>query len=478
MTTLPQQTTIKQYTADGVTTNYTFAFWVTVDPATLRPDVDVYVTPSGQTPIPESDIKVWGVDYTVTFNSDPITGGYVTFLSGKIPALNATVTLDRNVSASLTSQFVNAQNFNGANLDNALMRLLLLIQQNKTYIEKRVLSYVINALLPDVTNEENTQLPTLGNQQIWIGLNGGVVAATLEENPDVSTLRSELANNSPGTSGTTLLGYYDTVNATPTTVDAFLNNLQTYIANYLNTKFISSKIYTDTGSANAMDVTIPAFTTLTAGTHIYVKPAHDNTGASTITINGGSPINIYVRPLLSGVQRTPFPGDILSAGVSELISYDGSNFLLVNPLSQINKRFYGASLSLSNNQTFPASSTITKILFDTVNYDPYSIVNGSNSFTVGLTGYYLITSHILVTHGDPQTTWSAEVYVNNVLEASLIDGNYSSTGSPDIGLGSCTIIPLNAGDIVDLRVDQGASTPNTIRGLPQETYFNIAHMGT
>lgn len=224
MTTLPQQDTIKQYVTNGLQDEFVFPFYVPEET-----DLVVYVTPSGQDPIPDSDIQVLNVDYTVTFYADPpdTTGGYITFVTA--PANGATITLVRDVQASLTVNFSNATTFNGANLDDALERLLLLIQQNKTYATQRNLSYIVNDYIPDPTN--TAQIPLLGDGQIWqgSGSDGAVIAVDLEENPDVSTLRSELANQSPGTDGAGLVGYYDTVNAVPTTVRAFLNNLVPFI---------------------------------------------------------------------------------------------------------------------------------------------------------------------------------------------------------------------------------------------------------
>lgn len=69
----------------------------------------------------------------------------------------------------------------------------------------------------------------LQDGQTWFGSAGGVIAATLEQPADVSTLRSELANEQPTTNGAALVGYYDEVNNTPTTVADQLTYLTGYI---------------------------------------------------------------------------------------------------------------------------------------------------------------------------------------------------------------------------------------------------------
>src|SRR5690348_7344310 len=132
MADLPQQTTIKQYYGDGTTADFIVPFYTPVE-SNGAPDIDVYVTLSGATPDPAIDIKVYSTDYTYTTNADPITGGIVTFLPGKIPANDSVITIVRDVSFSLDTQFANAQNFSGANLDDALEKLLLMCQQTKTY---------------------------------------------------------------------------------------------------------------------------------------------------------------------------------------------------------------------------------------------------------------------------------------------------------------------------------------------------------
>lgn len=226
MTTLPQQDTIKQYLGDGSTANFAVPFYVPLEDDG-QPDMDVYVTLSGATPVPDSDIQEWGVAYTYTPNgSNPVLGGTLNFEDDYIPASGSYVTVVRNVAASLTVDFADATTFSGANLDDALNRLLLIEQQNKTYANQRNISYIVNSYLPDSTLQANVQIPTLADGQIWIGTGDGVSAATLEEGADTSVLRSELENENPGTDGARLVGYYDTLNATPTTVREAINSLQ------------------------------------------------------------------------------------------------------------------------------------------------------------------------------------------------------------------------------------------------------------
>jgi hypothetical protein len=216
MPTLPQQQTIVQYLANASQTVYTFAFY-----APEPTDIQVYLQAPNALPVPAADILVLNVNYTVTYNVDPTTGGFITLLAP--PTTGWYLTIVRDVAATLTTNFYLAQNINGADLDAAFDRLLLLCQQNLNYNLERNLSYVINSYLP--ISMPYTQLPVLPLNNIWIGTADGVVAGLLAPNPSASLLQSMLANNAMGTDGARLVGYYDVVNNVPTTVQAFLSTI-------------------------------------------------------------------------------------------------------------------------------------------------------------------------------------------------------------------------------------------------------------
>jgi len=215
MSDLPQQDTIKQYTGDGITLPYTYTFLV----PTIN-DIDVYITPAGQLANEDDDIQFLGVDYTVQ-NAGNVTGGTVTFLIA--PALGAIVTLSGAVEASIDTNYVDPKTIIGLNLDNSFERVMKVCQQNQSKIEDRSLRFPTSSFLPD--SSKNNVVPTLGAQQIWIGTpTGKVAAATLEEDPDSSTLRSELANEGENTDGANIVGYYDESRSLPTTVKDQLNS--------------------------------------------------------------------------------------------------------------------------------------------------------------------------------------------------------------------------------------------------------------
>jgi hypothetical protein len=377
MPVIPQQETIVQYIANSAQTQYTFAFY-----APLPTDIQVYYQASNAPPIPASDILTLNSQYTVTYNSDPTTGGYITLLF--TPTTGYYLTINRQVMASLTTNFSNAQNFNGANLDAALDRLLLLCQQNQNYALERNLSYVINTYLPNAI--PYTQLPPLPQNYFWVGSASGVVAAQIATIPSASVLQSMLANNSPGTDGARIVGYYDTTNNVPTTVDAFLTSLALqHPAQAADTSV----------TTNAIQIALASNYTLSARNMIIVNVALSNTGATTIAINGGTaiPINKYNNK----GRYAALVGTELTGGGIYIFSYDATAnvWVVINPNTIATNYFYGASVYLAGAQSCPVGINI--VHFDTVDYDPFSIfVSGTYSFVPQRPGYYTITGIIQV----------------------------------------------------------------------------------
>jgi hypothetical protein len=82
----------------------------------------------------------------------------------------------------------------------------------------------------------------------------------------------------------------------------------------------------DTGTANAYAVTLSPAPTLVAGSLVVAKIAHANTGASTLAVNGGSPVSILKESSGSLVALT---GGELNAGQIVFFVYDGTNFQLI-----------------------------------------------------------------------------------------------------------------------------------------------------
>ncbi|WP_010597612.1 phage tail protein [Rickettsiella massiliensis] len=220
---LPQQNTIDQYIADGKTAIFNYTYLILVDN-----DMAVYVTNPGDEANPDKDLQVLNQDYTVQ-NAGTMTGGTITFVKGKVPIAGSIVTLVRSMQVGIETEFGNAQSFNGHTLDAAFERILLIMQEFNTQINKNNLQYIINSYL---TSNLANKLPILTAQdnQVWVSQGGNIIAAQIE-NTDVSTLRSELASQAPnGGDGTALIGYYKTLEKQGSTLHAYLNQLEQKIA--------------------------------------------------------------------------------------------------------------------------------------------------------------------------------------------------------------------------------------------------------
>lgn len=220
---LPQQKTINQYIADGSTALFNYTFLILIED-----DIAVYVTHPGDEANPDKDLQVLNQDYTVQ-HAGTVTGGMITFVKNKIPISGAIVTLVRNMQIGIETEFGNAQSFNGHTLDAAFERVLLIMQQFSTQLSTDSLQYIINSYL--ISNLAN-KLPilTTKDNQVWVSQGNRIIAAQIE-NTDVSTLRSELASQAPnGGDGTSLIGYYATLDKKGLTLQAYLNNLEEKIA--------------------------------------------------------------------------------------------------------------------------------------------------------------------------------------------------------------------------------------------------------
>jgi microcystin-dependent protein len=313
MADLPQQDTIVQYLADGIEDTYTVPFFTPIE-TDGTPDIDVFTQLSTAVPNPTSDIKLWSVDYTYTANLDPITGGVITFLPGHIPPNGFAVTIVRNVSASLDAEFSNAQTFSGFTLDAVLDKLLLIAQQNKTYALERNISYIVNTFFPDDTLNSNVQIPVLQPGEVWLGANGGIIAAILNQSGDTSTLRSELANNQPITNGAAIVGYYDEVNSNPTDVASQL----TLLTNAVVAPFPTGSVIDFAG------ITPPAGFLLCDGSAVSRATYDDLFAAIGVTWGAGNGTTTFNVPALKGVVTAGADGTLFS-GTNALGTIGGTS---------------------------------------------------------------------------------------------------------------------------------------------------------
>lgn len=336
-TNLPQQATIQQYVADGVTTNFNYNFQILASE-----DMQVFVTPAGQNANPAADL-VPPDQYTVT-DVGVVTGGEVQFLVA--PAVDDIVTLVRNMQLEIQTSFSQVQTFNGQALDNAFRRVTLMLQQIQgNYMANssdgtngtvgsisRSLQYVVNTYLPTadpiilplLTETDGVQT----DNYVWVSVNGGISKAPLFTGGDANTLQALLASQAPTTAGSSLVGFYDETNLVGTTVYDYLNDLavgNTFVdAARLQAGYAVSA--DDTGIVNALEITLtPPLTAYAAYNRFYVKVAVTNTGASTIDVDG-----LGAKAITYADGSAIVAGVLVAGEVAELM-YDGTQFQVLNP---------------------------------------------------------------------------------------------------------------------------------------------------
>lgn len=209
-----------QYTASPLQTDFEYPF-----PIFTTSDLSVYKTLSASV-ASNNDLLTLNVDYTVS-DAGQQDGGIVTLITACVGG--ETITIERNVSIERTSMYSNGQPINANALNNDFNKLYAICQDLLAYIVRVLPSYPV----PAVLSAARRTLPLLAQGYYWQGgPNNSIIAVQSEENPDASTLRSELAVNATANSaGANLVGYYDTGSSTAMTVREKLDNLSGQITN-------------------------------------------------------------------------------------------------------------------------------------------------------------------------------------------------------------------------------------------------------
>ena len=240
MPNLPQQIARNQYIADGITTVFNYTFLVP-SANSLVNDIAVYVTVAGNLPNPATDIQPLNTAYTVQ-GAGVITGGTITFQPGYVPPISAVITIVRNMFVGIDTDFAVAQNFNGANLDLALERLVLIMQEYFTGLQYTTLTYPINAILP---SQDLNLLPQLPNNYTWVGLDGKVVATELITQIPINYLSSPFVlTGTPVTTTGAQLNYLNFATGTTGTGELVYSNGATLLNATLTNPTITGVSFT------------------------------------------------------------------------------------------------------------------------------------------------------------------------------------------------------------------------------------------
>ena len=193
-----------QYVSGGETV-FVYPFFIPPSPQGQPFALCVFYTPVGETPDAATDKILEGVGYTVQGAGEQ-NGGTITLLfptnAGDI------ITIIRNIPLTQDVLFGKSTVFRGETVDAVHNKEMLVTQQVDSKIETRGLLY--EPLLQ--LGAGQTTLPKLpptdaSGIKVWsTNSAGNLVASTLEENPDCSTLRSQLISTLVSAPGTDLVG--------------------------------------------------------------------------------------------------------------------------------------------------------------------------------------------------------------------------------------------------------------------------------
>jgi hypothetical protein len=216
----------------------------------------------------------------------------------------------------------------------------------------------------------------------------------------------------------------------------------------------------DTTNTNSYAVTLsPAVTGLTTGTIVRFKVSNANTTASNINVNSLGATNIY-----KGGTTPLAPGDLL-AGIIYTITYDGTNWQLLNP---------SALSSYSTNQTAATAASVSfsgtanqATLFGIVIPAP-GVVTSQVSYEIATADSSTHTYDIGVYAGLPSTGESPLIHIGSI--AGTIFAPSANTWQTRPWSGSTTIY-LPAGRYYLAITSSCIATCATIAGQNQTAVF-------
>lgn len=183
----------------------------------------------------------------------------------------------------------------------------------------------------------------------------------------------------------------------------------------------------DTGAANAYVATlVPALASYTAGVLVQFKATNANTTASTVNVNG---LGVKTIKKLGGATDLA-SGDIAAGMIVEL-EYDGTNFVMLNPVANAPLLPNGSAASLTNiplNIYTTSSSTNQKLAADNVS----ATISGATNTKVKeiIVNYGGVISTYFEAQGNGLGTTAAQVFVNDIAlgtsRTPLTNGSYTA----------------------------------------------------
>ena len=169
-------------------------------------DLEVFLTPAGQTPDDDTDRLILNLNYNVLGRGND-AGGTIELLV-VAAALNDIITIQGNRPPQPPANFQPGQ-FSAEELNNTIDGLSILIEDIQTKICAEMISYGASNVFN--TNLAQNKIPILNESEAWIGgINNAIIKVALPDSVDAGILRAELVSQQSGSDGSRIVGFFDT----------------------------------------------------------------------------------------------------------------------------------------------------------------------------------------------------------------------------------------------------------------------------
>lgn len=233
------------------------------------------------------------------------------------------------------------------------------------------------------------------------------------------------------------------------------------IDNLENSQLITLYGGVDTGTANAYVLTFNAnFSALTNGIVVYWVPANNNTGASTIAVNG-----LGVIPLVNPDGSALSANQILSGQPIQMMYYNG-NWILLNGTFVPGSLVVGGNITVDGNAAFGGSTAHALTGYGVTAAAQVDMSVDASSFTATLTGGF-------TANPTGTLTWRRIGGVVFLFASATITGTDDGTGNDPIITGLPAAIIPTSGRVVFGSVGISGTGGGTIVPYLQATIASI-----
>jgi len=459
--------TRNSYTGNGIATVYNFTFIVLEESnQVLNRDYTIEVTLSENN---IDTIQQEGVDYTVQLGENGL--GTVTFTTA--PTATQTITFLSSIPRTQSTDYINigTDKFPADSHEGTVDKLTLISREQDEAVNRAI-------LLPESSNLTGVNMPvSVANANKAIVVNGAgddLIAKNLADvgiAPVTDYAKTLLDDNNASEARTTL------------SID---RRVTVDNANY--TILATDKVVAQIGTmSTARTFSLPAASTVEAGAEIIVideSGSVDSTNKITVqrngtdTIEGATSIEILqaygILKLICNGDNSWKIANRLIATQAEVDAWT-NKLKLITPETLANRNIPMFRSYINSAQTI-ATSTVTKVQFDTESFDTNSWYDNTTNyrFTPLKAGKYLVVSRLIFNNNNLS---SRDIYINKNGFSVAQQGIYNPSGYLLTNTVS-TIIEMNGStDYLEVYAAQNTGgNADTFTGL-STTEFSAIYIG-